>query len=354
MGELSRRRFLQITGAAGVTLLAPVRFPGRAFAVPGPGGSLDPLSIPKYLTPLVIPPQMPRTSGGRVDHYEIAVRQFAQQILPDPLPATTVWSYGSATHPETFNYPAFTIEARHRRPVHVRWVNELVDRDGALPAAPAARGPHAVLGQPAGRGGGPGQPADVHHHPGPVRRAGAHRHPPARRPRVRPQRRLRRGLVPAGRRRHPGRLRHRGHLLRLLPPAVPARRRVAPRQRGVPVPERPAGRDAVVPRPHAGHDPAQRLRRPGRLLPAAPRPGDLPTGVLPGPAPRLGDPPGTRYHEIPLAIQDRSFDSDGSLFYPDTRAFFDGFPGPYIPGSDVAPIWNPEFFANTMVVNGRT
>ena len=29
-------------------------------------------------------------------------------------------------------------------------------------------------------------------------------------------------------------------------------------------------------------------------------------------------------------------------------------PGPYIPDSDVPPIWNPEFFANTMVVNGRT
>jgi FtsP/CotA-like multicopper oxidase with cupredoxin domain len=53
-------------------------------------------------------------------------------------------------------------------------------------------------------------------------------------------------------------------------------------------------------------------------------------------------------------IQDRSFNADGSLFYPDTRAFFDGFSGPYIPDSDVSPIWNPEFFANTMVVNGRT
>jgi len=83
-------------------------------------------------------------------------------------------------------------------------------------------------------------------------------------------------------------------------------------------------------------------------------PDDLPTGVLPGPAPKVGDGPGTRYYEIPVAIQDRSFNADGSLFYPDTRAFFDGFGGPYIPDSDVPPIWNPEFFANTMVVNGRT
>ena len=76
--------------------------------------------------------------------------------------------------------------------------------------------------------------------------------------------------------------------------------------------------------------------------------------MLPGPAPRVGDPAGTRYYEIPIVIQDRSFNADGSLFYPDTREFFNEFGGPYIPDSDVPPIWNPEFFANTMVVNGGT
>jgi FtsP/CotA-like multicopper oxidase with cupredoxin domain len=76
--------------------------------------------------------------------------------------------------------------------------------------------------------------------------------------------------------------------------------------------------------------------------------------VLPGPAPQLGDTPGTTYYEIPLAIQDRSFDVGGGLFYPDSRAFFDGFIGPYIPFTDVSPIWNPEFFGNHVVVNGKT
>jgi bilirubin oxidase len=83
-------------------------------------------------------------------------------------------------------------------------------------------------------------------------------------------------------------------------------------------------------------------------------PDDMVTGVLPGPAPALGDPPGLKYYEIPIAIQDRSFNDDGSLFYPGTREFFDDFAGPYIPDSDVSPIWNPEFFGNTLVVNGRT
>ena len=80
--------------------------------------------------------------------------------------------------------------------------------------------------------------------------------------------------------------------------------------------------------------------------------------VLPGPAPKAGDrfPANKTYYEIPIAVQDRSFNDDGSLFYPDSRDFFEDFPegGPFIPGSDIAPIWNPEFFGNTIMVNGNT
>jgi FtsP/CotA-like multicopper oxidase with cupredoxin domain len=69
-----------------------------------------------------------------------------------------------------------------------------------------------------------------------------------------------------------------------------------------------------------------------------------------------------RPYEVPMAIQDRAFNLDGSVFYPDTRAFFDAFAGPYIgsliPGtttySDVSPIYNPEFFGNCIMVNGAT
>jgi spore coat protein A, manganese oxidase len=78
--------------------------------------------------------------------------------------------------------------------------------------------------------------------------------------------------------------------------------------------------------------------------------------VLPRPAPREGDgfPSSTPYYEIPIAIQDRSFNSDGSLFYPDSRVFFDGIVHDYIPQGPFSPIWNPEFFANTIMVNGNT
>src|SRR5437762_505948 len=51
---------------------------------------------------------------------------------------------------------------------------------------------------------------------------------------------------------------------------------------------------------------------------------DLPSGTLPGPAPAVGDATGTSCYEIPIIIQDRSFNADGSLFYPDNRAFFEG------------------------------
>jgi len=45
--------------------------------------------------------------------------------------------------------------------------------------------------------------------------------------------------------------------------------------------------------------------------------------------------------EIPLAIQDRNFQSDGSLYFPSE-------------GSDKAvhPYWNPTFIGNTIMVNG--
>ncbi len=80
------------------------------------------------------------------------------------------------------------------------------------------------------------------------------------------------------------------------------------------------------------------------------------TAILPGPAPKANDkfPPNKTYYEIPIAVQDRSFNADGSLFYPDTRAFFDEFTGPYIPDSNVSPIWNPEFFGDTIIANGNT
>src|SRR3972149_2440171 len=140
-----RRKFLKMGVVAGAGLFVPWEgiglrtSPGgnvsRAFAAIA-GGTPDATTIPKYVMPLIIPPAMPRTStivqrgSGPIDYYEIAVRQFQQQILPDGMPMTTVWSYGSVNHPGTFNYPAFTIEANFNRSVRVKWINDLKDANG--------------------------------------------------------------------------------------------------------------------------------------------------------------------------------------------------------------------------------
>ena len=65
-----------------------------------------------------------------IDYYEIAARQFKQQLLPGEFPKTTVWGYGSADDLSTFNYPARTIEAQTNHPVKIKWINDLLDADG--------------------------------------------------------------------------------------------------------------------------------------------------------------------------------------------------------------------------------
>ena len=133
-----KRETVSLAGSVAAVLAAMTLTTGTAFGQAVPGGTLDPLSIPKYVTPLVIPPVMESSESD--NHYEIAVRQFKQQILPTGFPATTVWSYGPAaddrnlvaglTAPSPvsqFNYPAYTIEATKDTTITVNWINDLVD-----------------------------------------------------------------------------------------------------------------------------------------------------------------------------------------------------------------------------------
>ncbi|HXV22243.1 MAG TPA: hypothetical protein VD811_14755, partial [Desulfuromonadales bacterium] len=53
---------------------------GSGLAEPLPGGTLDVTTVPKFVTPLQIPPPMPTT--GTANNYEIEVVQFEQNILP--------------------------------------------------------------------------------------------------------------------------------------------------------------------------------------------------------------------------------------------------------------------------------
>jgi len=370
-----------------------------AFAQFVPGGTLDPTTIPKYVTPLVIPPAMPTstTSPAPVADYDIAVRQFKQQILPgglwdvlsgrtDNMPATTVWSYGRAEDPapdisgliptlpagvapapnSTFNYPAFTIENTTMITTNVRWINDLVDGAGNyLPHLFSvdqtmhwANPPKADCSMmPANR-------TDCETHlaapyTGPVpfvtHLHGAHVQPhsdgypeawwlPAA------------NNIPAG------------YALRGSNFGQADNSNTVPGSAFFSYENTQAATTLWY------HDHALGMTRlnvyagPAGFWLIRGGSFDTAAGVLPGPAPSVGggDPNfnaavRAAIREIPIAIQDRSFNTDGSLFYPADRSFFDGFTGPYIGGtgtptgpSDISGIWNPEAFFNTMVVNGTT
>jgi len=377
---ITRRQFLRLSGAGTLSLFAANqgKFIEQAMAQI-PGGTLGPLVVPKYLTPMLIPPVMPKAASyviaGRkpIDYYEISMRQFAQQILPAGFPATTVWGYGATRSASKkglllHNAPSLTIEARWNRAVRVKWVNQLVDAHGnylphLLPVDPTlhwANPPGGMIG----RDSRPTFESTPTPYTGPVPIV-THVHgavgvgpesdgypeawflPAAK-------------DIPAGYAtegtwydffkhkaeetygarwgrgyatfEYPNLNRastiwyhdHTLGMTRLNVYAGPAGFFIL---RGG-----PAGDDAVID------------ARSGK------------TAVLPGPAPKEGDkfPANKTYYEIPIAIQDRAFQADGSLFYPDTREFFDEFAGPYIPETNVSPIWNPEFFGNMIMVNGNT
>ena len=357
---ISRRNFLKwSTAGVGGLLFTKFGVIRRGFSAIS-GRTLDPTSIAKYAMPLVIPPAMPRTTRpgipGNIDYYEIAVRQFQQQILPTGMPITTVWSYGSVNHPGTFNYPAITIEAQHGKPVRVKWINGLVDDSGRylphlLPVDPTLHWANPP-GGPTGRDTRPTFRSTPDPYTGPVpivtHLHGGHTFEDSD------------GYAEAwylpSAKNIPGGFARSGTWYLPFRAKAQARTRQAWTP-GSAVFQYENDQDAAT---LWYHDHTLGMTRlnvyagPAGFYLIRGGDRDLPNGVLPGPAPALGDPPGIRYYEIPLAIQDRSFNDDGSLFYPDTRAFFDDFAGPYSPTTDVPPIWNPEFFGNTMVVNGRT
>jgi spore coat protein A len=116
---------------------------------------LNPSSIPKFVDPLprvcgVIPTPnclvMPATTrSNTLDTYEVAERQFQQQILPSAFNTTTVWGFGPASEPASlagqpgslFHTPAATMETTFQRTVQVKWINDLRDSSGNFLTYPA-------------------------------------------------------------------------------------------------------------------------------------------------------------------------------------------------------------------------
>ncbi|ABP55102.1 multicopper oxidase family protein [Salinispora tropica] len=355
------RRHLLMAGAAGgaAVMLSPPA--SNAVSLPLERPLLTPDVIEKYRTDLLVPEVMPpvrRHGRDRCDEYVIGIRQFSQQILPPDLPRTAVWGFGSATRRGTFQFPGFTIEARVDRPVQVTWINQLVDRHDRflpplLPVDPTlhwANPPGGIAGRDSTptftRTPGPylgPVPVVVHLHGGHTR-AESDGYPEA-------------WFLPAAKDIPAG--------YATVGSFYDRYRASFAEQFGIQW--RPGTATSRYDNDQRAatewyHDHALGMTRQAVYSGLAGfyllRGGefDLPPGVLPGPAPGLGDPPGTRYYEIPIVIQDRTFHRDGSLFYPSSRAFSDTCANPanYIPNGDVPPIWVPDFFADTIVANGRT
>jgi len=362
--KLTRRQLLEagLVGGAAVVLPAGFKLP-KAWAQIA-GGNLDPVDVDKYVLPLIKPPAMPGQSSKNKDKYKIGVRQFQQRILSPGHPMTTVWSYGSIDHPGTvreggtFNYPAFTIEASWNKTTQVLWRNELVDGHGNfLPhLLPVDQTLHWA-NPPGGVAGRDKRGFDQAPYQGPVPIVthvhGAHTAEDSD------------GYAEAW----------------YLPDANDTPAGYATTGTFFDYFNAKYGHDwspgtASFKYPNDQpattlwyHDHSLGMTRlnvyagPAGFWLIRGGPNDLDLGYV---APGVGDDPLGEYTEIPVALQDRSFNADGSLFYPDNRAFFEGLdPGelqiPFIPdeacdglSSDVSPIWNPEFFGNMMVVNGFT
>ena len=405
---------MPLAGAAADAADAPVPSSG-----PPPGGTLDPTTIPKYVTPLVIAPVL-KTHGG-ANRYSIAARQFKQQILPggvwntfnhrkDRYPATTVWGYGPESDPvpdssgleggvgiapapnSQFNFPAYTIETLADVPVRVRWTNELVDASGNyLPHLLPVDQTLEWANPPMDCRTGPAKPDcggdDPEPYTGPVPIVGhvhgAHvdshsdGHPegwwlPAA------------NNIPAGYARrgslfedatgfNDGTRGYADYLYRQDQPATTlwyhdhalgiTRLNVYAGLAGFWIIRQ--GGDGSLTDTAPTHRRVPPLARMDRLPGPSPVAGQT---VLDLNVP--GSPIRSAIREISMAIQDRSFNADGSLFYPGNRAFFERlnvgtagttnqqFPDAselrinLAPRSDIAPIWNPEAFFNVMVVNG--
>ncbi len=377
---LTRRTFFKLTGASTIGWYAATQFGWiqRAMAAIE-GGTLDPGDVLKYQTPLLIPPVMPRAAtitmpGGKpADYYEISMRQFQEQILPAGMPATTVWGYGALKSASKkglllHHAPSLTIESKWNRPVRIKWINDLVDANGQflphlLPVDPTLHWANPPGGTE-GRDSRPTFESTPGRYNGPVPIV-THVH----------------GAVSVGDESD-------GY----------AEAWYLPDADGIPdgyategtwydffagkaaskfgVDWGPGFATFQYPNDQREstiwyHDHTLGMTRlnvyagpAGFYLVRGGPEGEKAvldsrtntTAVLPSPAPKEGDmfPSNKTYYEIPIAIQDRSFNEDGSLFYPDSRAFFDGFEGPFIPETEVSPIWNPEFFGNMIMVNGNT
>ncbi len=280
---------------------------------------LNPNNVPKFTSQLAVPPTYEPTvirdhTGKVKSHdYQVTISEFTQQILPDGFPKTTVFGYGgkvrdSETGKLTCDFrssPGPTFEAKRHIPVNVQWINDLT-------------GPQPLAVDPTIHW------ADPNDIPMPM--------PPF--PPFPPGFPSAQSPVPIVTHLHGG--------------------ETEPSSDGYPEAWYTAGEAITGPafiksRYHYAneqepttlwyHDHALGITRLNVLMGLA---GFYilrdPHNPLDGKDSEL---PQDKY-EIPLVIQDRSFNDDGSLSFPSTGV-----------NPDIHPYWTPEFFGDCIMVNGR-
>ena len=111
-----------------------------------PGVSpLDPNKIPKFVNELTKEPVFVPDNSRGTPHYTVTYKSIRQQLLPPGFPSTEVYAYGGLTNsaeagerPEirtTFSTPGPTFEAVRGQHIRVHFVNQL-DGDHILPVDP--------------------------------------------------------------------------------------------------------------------------------------------------------------------------------------------------------------------------
>lgn len=281
---------------------------------------LDPKTIPKFVNQLVVPPvyapiiiKDPKHCGIEEHFYIVFASQFQQQILPSEFPKTTVWGYGGLVKdPATGgvmlfrNAPGATFETIRGIKIHVQWLN-CITTPHFLPVDPTLHwaDPNNIgMPQPPFNPFPPGYPRAqkpvpivMHLHGGETEPA-SDGHPDAwfTAGEVKRGPTFIKSLYTYNNTQESTTLWYHDHALGIT------RLNVVTGLAGF----------------YLLRDPENPLDKPDSILPKG-------------------------NYEIPLVIQDRSFKTDGSLAFPNVGVN---------PG--IHPYWFPEFFGDTIIVNGKT
>lgn len=135
----NRKLLATIAIVVAIALILPLAY--YFFIMPEKEGeteTLDPKSIPMFVNELTGPPptyvpEIVNNSGVLSYEYRVNMSRFYEQILPAPLPMTEVWGYGGQAKDAVTgtllgfvrNSPGPSFEVIHGVPINVTWLNDI-------------------------------------------------------------------------------------------------------------------------------------------------------------------------------------------------------------------------------------